>query len=59
MNLFLTDFHVFLAILAPNHRIYAIIPRFRISHLASESVIHKWDLGRYARPGLTVIKVLD
>ena len=29
MNLFLTDFHVFLAILAPNHRICAIIPRFR------------------------------
>ena len=34
MTLFLQDFNVFLAILAPNHRICAIIPRFRISHLA-------------------------
>ena len=34
MTLFLPDFHVFPAILAPNYRICAMIPRFRISHLA-------------------------
>ena len=41
MTLFLPDFHISLAILAPNHRICAILPRFRISHLSLERVFYK------------------
>ena len=39
MNKFLPEFDVFLAILTPNYRIDAIIPRFKISHLAVEPVL--------------------
>ena len=53
MTLFLPDFHVSLAILAPNHRICAILPRLRISHLSLERVFYKTLPRRITFPTLS------